>query len=234
MDDPRWEAVFWDIGGVILSLESVQRAHATFVAELCEQVSCQEDIEDALDRWRTVLGEYFADRDEMAFRPARVGYDRAVQTIVEGRISEAAWRPLFHDVLGRTIQPNDGAVATVKALQDGPYHVGVISDVDNDEGRRILESFGLFEYFDSVTTSEAVGRTKPHPRMFETALETAKVEPERAVMIGDRYRNDMEGAKRAGMATIAYGAEDGPAVDYHVSSLGAVLDIVDGDRAVET
>lgn len=234
MDDPRWEAVFWDIGGVILSLESVQRAHATFVAELCEQVSCQGGPEDALDRWRTVVGEYFADRDEMAFRPARVGYDRAVQAIVEGEISDAAWRPLLHDVLARSIQPNDEAVATVKALQEGPSHVGVISDVDHDEGRRILESFGLFDEFDSFTTSESVGRTKPHPRMFETALETAQVEPARALMIGDRYRNDMEGAKRAGMTTIAYGAEDGPAVDYHVSSLGAVLDIVDGDRSFET
>jgi putative hydrolase of the HAD superfamily len=233
MDDPRWEAVFWDIGGVILSLESVQRAHATFVAELCEQVSCQEDGKDALDRWRTVVGEYFTGRDEMAFRPARVGYDRAVQAIVAGDISETEWRPLFHDVLARTIQPNDEAVATVKALQDGPYHVGVISDVDNDEGRRILESFDLFDDFDSVTTSEAVGRTKPHPRMFETALEDAQVEPARAIMIGDRYPNDMEGAKQVGMTTVAYGAEDGAAIDYHVSSLGAVLDIVDSGRSVE-
>ncbi|MFW5918995.1 MAG: HAD family hydrolase [Halanaeroarchaeum sp.] len=230
MNDPRWDAVFWDIGGVILSLESVQRAHGAFVDALCEQVSCRGDTEDALDRWRAVVGEYFAEREEMAFRPAREGYDRAVREIVDGESTDVEWRPLLHDVLARTIEPNDGAVATVRALQEGPWHVGVISDVDHDEGERILATFDVLDGFDSVTTSEAVGRTKPHPEMFETALAEAGVEPDEAVMIGDRYRNDMEGAKQVGMTTIASGADDGPAVDYRVSSLDDVLEILGGDR----
>ena len=55
--------------------------------------------------------------------------------------------------------------------------------------------------------------------MFETALEKADVDPVRAVMVGDRYEHDMAGASAHGIATVAYGAEDGPAVDYRLDDL---------------
>ncbi|MGM0398069.1 MAG: HAD family hydrolase [Halobacteriota archaeon] len=229
-DDPDWQAVFWDVGGVILSLESVQHAHATFVEELCDRYPCRGDADDALERWRTVVGEYFAERDELAFRPARDGYDRAVAAILETNVSREEWRPLFQDVMDRLIRPNPEAVETVRTLQASDRHVGVISDVDHEEGEWILERFGLLAGFDSYTSSEAVGWTKPHPAMFETALATAGVPADRSLMIGDRYRNDMEGATNVGMATVAFGAEDGPAVDYRISRLSAVLEVVNGER----
>jgi len=54
--------------------------------------------------------------------------------------------------------------------------------------------------------------------VFETALEKAGVPPARAVMVGDRY-SYAEGATDAGLTAIAYGASDGPAVDYRASEL---------------
>lgn len=225
-DDGAWEAVFWDIGGVILSLESVQHAHAAFVSSLCDRFPCRDDADQALERWRGAVGEYFADREEMAFRPAREAYDRGIAAILETPIEREQWRPIFHGAMDRHIRPNDGAVATVQTLQEMDIHVGVISDVDHEEGRRILERFDLLSGLDSYTSSEAVGWTKPHPAMFETALETAGVAAGRSLMIGDRYRNDMEGAKERGMATVAFGAEDGPAVDYRIDELAEILDVV--------
>jgi putative hydrolase of the HAD superfamily len=65
--------------------------------------------------------------------------------------------------------------------------------------------------------------------MFETAFEKARsvgVEPTNGVMIGDKYRNDMEGGKEAGLTTVSHGAEDGPAVDHHVDDLRELLRIV--------
>jgi putative hydrolase of the HAD superfamily len=58
------------------------------------------------------------------------------------------------------------------------------------------------------------------------ATKKASVDAEQSVMIGDRYANDIEGADAVDMTTIAYGAEDGPAVDYHVSDLRKILDLV--------
>ncbi|MDF9744008.1 HAD family hydrolase [Natrinema salsiterrestre] len=230
-DSPdEWEAVFWDIGGVILALDSVQEAHTEFVADLCERDGVDATVEEAIDTWRTTVGDYFRERDGTAFRSARDGYHLGVEAIVGEEIPRDEWEPHFDGVVQDSIEPIAGAPETIERLAGRDIHVGVISDVDDAEGRAMLERFGVREHFDSITTSEEVGRTKPDPAMFETALEKAGVAPERSLMIGDRYDHDVRGAADMGMHGVAFGADDGPAVAYRIESPAEVLEIVDGTR----
>ncbi|SER79203.1 HAD family hydrolase [Natrinema salaciae] len=223
----EWEAVFWDIGGVILALDSVQSAHGEFVADLCERHGVDATVEEAIDTWRTTVGDYFRERDGTEFRSARDGYHRGVEAIVGEEIPRDEWQPRFDEVVRSSIEPVPGVVETIDRLADRDLHVGVISDVDDAEGRTMLERFGVREQFDSITTSEEVGRTKPDPAMFETALEKAGVDPGRSLMIGDRYDHDVKGADDAGLHGVAFGADDGPAVAYRIDAPGEILDIVD-------
>lgn len=220
-DDSKWQAVFWDIGGVILDSASVRRAHEEFVRTVVETHAPEESVADALERWRTAVGTYFRERDGTEFRPARTAYDRAVDEIAGTPIPEDEWRPVFESVTTETLRPNPGAVETIERLAETELHVGVVSDVDTEEGIRILETFGLKERFDSITTSEMVGRTKPDPGMFETGLRAADVSPSDAAMIGDRYDHDIAGASAVGMTAIGYGAEEGPETDYAIDDLRA-------------
>jgi putative hydrolase of the HAD superfamily len=226
----NWRAVFWDIGGVILDSASVRRAHEAFVRAIVETHAPEESVEDALAQWRTAVGTYFRKRDGTEFRPARTAYDRAVDEIAGTPISEDEWRPVFESVTTDTLRPNPGAVEAIERLAGTELHVGVVSDVDTEEGMRILETFGVKGRFDSITTSEMVGRTKPDPRMFETALRAADVSPTDAAMIGDRYDHDIAGASAVGMTAIGYGAEDGPETDYTIDDLREVLSIVGVER----
>ncbi|MGB9952428.1 MULTISPECIES: HAD family hydrolase [unclassified Haloarcula] len=218
------EAVFWDIGGVILRMASVRAAHREFVDRLCSEYPAAADSDAALDRWRDVLGTYFGEREGTAFRPAREGYRRAIDEILTVSPEETEWESLFHRIRDEQVEPNPDAIAAIEALADAPLHQGVVSDVDDDEGEQLLRTFGVWDAMDSYTASEAVGRTKPDPAMFETALRKAAVEPARAVMIGDRYEHDMHGGTRAGLWTVAYGAEDGPAVDITLDDLRELPD----------
>ncbi|WP_226007517.1 HAD family hydrolase [Natrinema salinisoli] len=230
-DSPdEWEAVFWDIGGVILALDSVQGAHAEFVADLIERHDVEMTVEEAIDTWRTTVGDYFRERDGTEFRSARDGYHLGVEAIVGEEIPREEWQPRFDEIVRDSVEPISGAPQTIERLADRNLHVGVISDVDDAEGREMLEGFGVREHFDSITTSEEVGRTKPDPAMFETALEKAGVAPERSLMIGDRYDHDVRGAADMGMHGVAFGADDGPAVAYRIESPEEVLEIVDGTR----
>lgn len=220
------DAVFWDIGGVIVNLESIQSGHRNFVESLLEEYQSPLSPAEALETWRSALGEYFRGGEGTEYRTARDGYRIAIDEILTGSVDEADWESLFQQIHDDHAEPNDGAVETIRRLSEGEFHLGVISDVDDEEGERMLGTFGVRRYFDSYTSSEAVGYKKPDRRMFETALEKAGVEAEQAVMIGDRYANDMEGAHTVGMTTIAYGAEDGPAVDYYVDNLPEILELV--------
>lgn len=220
------DAVLWDIGGVILDLGSVREGHEAFVAWLVEG----EDLDPvgALETWRKTVGDYFREREGTTFRPAREGYDRAIAAVLGHPLDREAWQPRFRELMAMHLGANPGAVETIRRLAATDRHQGVVSDVDADEGRFILDQLAVSDGLDAVTTSEDVGRTKPDPAMFETALDRAGVEPDRALMVGDRYRHDMAGAAELGIRTAAYGAKAGPAVEYrleHLNELPSLLGV---------
>lgn len=226
-----WDAIFWDVGGVILDVESVRAGHRRFVDRLCDAHDLAADPDDALETWRTTVGEHFREREGTEFTPAREGYAKAVEAIVGEPVPEDEWRPSFRETIAASLEPHPGAVDAIEALSTMEPHLGVVSDADRDELLFILEEFGVRDRFDSVTVSEDVGRTKPDPAMFQAALEAADADPERCLMIGDRYRHDMAGAKAFGMTTVAHGADDGEAVDHRIEDdLTELLEIVRGER----
>ena len=227
---PQWDAVFWDIGGVILDVDSVKAGHRRFVEALIDEHDLDASVDEAIEVWRSTVGDHFRERDGTEFRSAREGYAKAIAAVVGEDVPEDEWLPRFREVTKETLEPNPGVREALAELAEMDVHVGVLSDVDAAEGRHILDAFGVRERFDTVTTSEQVGRTKPDPAMFETALDAAGVSAERSLMIGDRYRHDVEGAASVGMSTIAYGADDGEAVDHRVEDLREVPAIVRGHR----
>jgi len=230
----QWEAVFWDIGGVILEHESIRRAHQTFIEALVEEFDLDVSSETALETWQQAVGDHFHERDGTEFRLAEDGYHRGVAAVTDETVEKGVWRPLFDDAFVNHIEPKPNALTTLEALAERDIHLGIISDIDNREAEAILAAFDLNSTFDSVTTSEEVGRTKPDAAMFETALAKSSSAPNRSLMIGDRYSHDMKGATNTGMGTIAYGADDGPAVDYRLSDLQAVIDVLDGTYEQES
>ena len=227
--DMDYDAVFWDIGGVILDLDSVRAGHRAFADTLATEYDL--DGQNALETWRSELGDHFRGRDGTEFRSAREGYHRAVAAMVGREVPEGEWLPAFEQATIENLEPVSETVETIRRL-DGHVHQGVLSDIDAWEGERLLEQFGADEHLDAVTTSEEVGRTKPDPAMFETALEKADVDPERALMVGDRYANDMEGASRMGIDTVAFGESaaeadpDDSAVTYRIENALEILDLV--------
>ncbi len=67
-----------------------------------------------------------------------------------------------------------------------------------------MRNSGIDHFFTHVITSEEAGIMKPHPAIFEYALEKAGVKAGDAVMVGDTLDADIEGAIRAGMDTIYF------------------------------
>ena len=53
-----------------------------------------------------------------------------------------------------------------------------------------------------IAVSAEIGWRKPHVAIFERALEALGVGPTEAVMVGDRLREDVGGARALGLRTI--------------------------------
>jgi HAD superfamily hydrolase (TIGR01509 family) len=67
---------------------------------------------------------------------------------------------------------------------------------------RDLEQMGLAERLDFAVFSSEVGKRKPHPAIFERALEVLGVDAAESVFVGDRLYEDVRGAGDLGMTTV--------------------------------
>lgn len=76
--------------------------------------------------------------------------------------------------------------------------LGVLSNFDS-RLYPVLAVLGLADYFASITISTEVGAAKPETAVFQAALAKHGVAADRAWHIGDSFREDYEGAKKAGM-----------------------------------
>jgi len=76
-----------------------------------------------------------------------------------------------------------------------------------------LETFGLWPHVDVLVTSEECGVAKPDPAIFEHALERLGVGVDEAVMVGDSWINDIEGAAGIGMRAIWLNRHGAPCPD---------------------
>jgi putative hydrolase of the HAD superfamily len=225
---PPVEAVCWDIGGVLLDLSTVPETQRRFVTWLCEQYDLDVDPETALDTWREATGAYFARRTGTEYLPARDAYRTGVEAVTGESLPTEEWLPRFRACQHELLTPTDGALDVVETIADGPRHQGIISDIDTAEAELMLETFELTDAFDAVTTSEAVGTTKPDPRMFETAIEAGDLDPDRTLYVGDRYEHDMVGGSDAGFRTVAFGVEQtGPAIDHRIDDLRQLLGLLE-------
>lgn len=223
--DRSFDAVFWDVGGVILNIPSISQGQRAFVESAVTKYDLDYTTESALETWRNGMRAHFAGRENGEYRTARGARQKAAEALFDGD-PPADWRELHEHVTAEHTEPNPGALETLTALGEAGVYQAIVSDADEGGIPDMLNRFGIDDHVAHVTTSEAVGFTKPDQRMFETALEKANVDPERGLMVGDKYENDMSGAKEAGLMTVAYGADDGPAVDHHVADLREILEIV--------
>ena len=104
--------------------------------------------------------------------------------------------------LGRVLFPD--VLDTLAWLRDRGFRLASITNRGYSGPRfhEELEGLGLTELFEHVAVSCDVGFMKPHPRLFQYALEQMGVAAEESVMVGDSLRADVEGAKTLGMVTV--------------------------------
>ena len=130
--------------------------------------------------------------------------------------------------LGRYAECFDGAADLLELLR--PYYkLAVITNGDARGQRDKLEHSGILHYFDEVFISGAVGIAKPDTRIFLMAAEKLGVKPEECVFVGDGFRTDIRGAKKAGMNPVWMWPfaerkmrEDIPVI-HHIADLAFIL-----------
>lgn len=119
-----------------------------------------------------------------------------------------------------------GAAEVVRELAK-KYPLTIISNGFKEVQYYKFAHSGLAECFAHTIISEEVGINKPQPGIFQIALEKNGVGAEEAIMIGDSYFSDIQGAKNAGIDQIwLHQGEVDETATYIVSELSEVFKIL--------
>ncbi len=82
-------------------------------------------------------------------------------------------------------------------------------DSDEADIRAALRRAGLDQYLDKIYCFKTIGHKKPAPAFFQAVLEDLGLAPERVIMIGDSFENDVLGANRSGLRAIWFNQQTG-------------------------
>lgn len=166
------------------SVREVQERLAPHLVDLAEDTGITQpslDPEDSRIFWsflyRRFLEELDIDRPEL------------VEDLYATFSTSASYK-VFDDVLPVLAQ-----------LEEAGYRLGLIS---NFEGwlQNVLVEQELGESFDVSVISGLEGVEKPDPRIYRVAIERARVDPRRAVHVGDSLAMDVRPAREVGMNAI--------------------------------
>jgi putative hydrolase of the HAD superfamily len=103
----------------------------------------------------------------------------------------------------------------LESLRELGLKLGLVSNAF-DPGwllHRDLEQMGIAQRLDFSVFSSEFGLRKPHPAIFERALEALGIEAEHSLFVGDRLYEDVRGAAEVGMTTVQalwFRADDHP------------------------
>jgi len=99
-------------------------------------------------------------------------------------------------------QPRPGTREALAKIRE-KYKTAVISNSDGKIADVVARA-GIADGFLSITDSGNVGKEKPHPLIFETALNSVAARPEESLYVGDVYSVDYCGATKAGMQAVLF------------------------------
>lgn len=120
----------------------------------------------------------------------------------------------------------DDVLPTLDALR-GNYTMGLLSN-----GNTYPERCGLAGYFQFAVFAQDHGIQKPDPLLFQIAIERAGCAKRQLLHVGDSFRNDVIGAKQAGIKSVwlnrrCEDKEMKEQPDFEISSLTEMIEVLE-------
>ena len=82
------------------------------------------------------------------------------------------------------------------------YNLVMITNGVAEVQHRKIQKVNVESYFHPILISGEIGISKPDPQFFYQAADSVRVKYSECVVIGDSIRNDIRGAKNAGMTSV--------------------------------
>jgi len=139
---------------------------------------------------------------------AELRYNRLKHTFdaLEFFVSDEQIEQIAYDYIRLLPENNrlfDGTIEVLEYLEK-KYTLHIITNGFADVQKKKIKNSNIGSFFKTITNSEMAGVKKPHPLIFEHALNLAQANKENSIMIGDCLEADVQGALDAGLEAIFF------------------------------
>lgn len=205
---PKMKAVLFDFGGTLFDYEAVAPGERESVVGIAQWAGAEVEPREILRAYRGALKRvfyeylprpYYLHRDLFHDILQAMARDLGISLAEEhfARYRQVQWQRRERDFTLR-----EGVFATLMALRDRGYHLGIVSNIDDDQLEHMVELSKIKPYFDSILSSEYAQSCKPDLRIFKEAARRADCTPQEAFFVGDSLQQDIPGANAMGMHSI--------------------------------
>jgi putative hydrolase of the HAD superfamily len=241
---PKIRAVLFDFGGTLFDYETVAPGERESIIDLARWAGVTVEPRDILRAYRGALKRVFYEYLPRPYYLHRDLFRDVLQTMAReldvsfteeefARYRQSQWQRRERDFTLR-----EGVIDTLTTLRERGCHLGIVSNIDDDQLEHMIELSGLQQHFDSILSSEQAQSCKPDSRIFAEALRRAACAPEAAFFVGDSLQQDIPGANQAGMQSVliwsSADSEPSPGENRPRHIIRRIPDLLDLMRQVES
>ncbi|CAN5641095.1 HAD family hydrolase [soil metagenome] len=206
MTIPRPSVVFLDLGDTLVrahpSWAGVYRMGLSDAGIEVDEPELEEALADAMrgDTW--ALDGPFEATAEASFQRIKEFDARVLASIGHADLPDDVFRAIEASFGARAawyVFPD--VIPAIEAMHAAGLRLAVISNWLWG-APELLHDLELARHFEALIISARVGFNKPHPGIFEHALEIMAVAPAEAFHVGDSYSADVMGARRVGITPV--------------------------------
>lgn len=189
-------AVLLDVGGPILNEDAEYQRWTNFLIAALHG----EGIEIQKEKFSAILEEEISRCEQNPWlstlwrivRPNLEQFRRICRAFRESQ------RDFLQELPGVFVRPE-----ARKAIPElAQRYILALAGNQPSSALRILDKAGILSYFQWEEVSESMSVAKPSPLFFRIILDALRVEPEEAVMVGDRLDHDIFPARLLGLKTV--------------------------------
>lgn len=187
-------------------------------------------LEDLTARHHILLEQYHQEvlAGRLSIDAAR---ERRFQALVGGG-DATGLAQAYRDAYTTDWQEVAGASALLAAMRALGWAIVIVTNNIVSEQRIKLARIGLAPLVDDLVTSEEVGISKPHAGIFEHALARVSAGASDAVMLGDAWPADVEGARALGIRPVWFNRYGAASPDASVAELRSLTPTDDAVRSI--
>ena len=199
-------------------------------------ICCEEAIDAMIDGGLNMKKETALKRLFKLYYKEGLEDDTIFQKFLRQECGKVDYRILaygitaYRKVRAGFLRPYPKTKQTLIKLKEKNLKLGILTDAPKLKAWIRLSNMQLDDFFDEVIAKEDTGKLKPDKKPFLVAMKRFKVKPEECLMVGDRPKRDIAGAKSLKMHTCfaqyGYGKKVNSGANFTIDKIEELLPVV--------